>query len=170
MVVLVLGRVTTFEFGVACEVFATERPELDVPWWYTCEVCTDEPGELPALGGFGVRVDLGLEALREADTVIVPAPTHVDAEVPPVVLDALRDAAARGARMVSICSGAFVLAAAGLLDGRRVSTHWLYAVRLAQRYPALDVDNRMQLQRSSHGSAQASTSFPVDGGRAVRRA
>lgn len=140
VVVLVLGHVTTFELGVACEVFATERPELQVPWWYSLEVCTDAPGELPALGGFGVRVERGLEALRDADTVIVPAPLDIDGDTPPEVVAALRDAAGRGARMVSICSGAFVLAAAGLLDGRRVSTHWLYAERLAKRYPQLDVD------------------------------
>src|SRR5262245_57655659 len=91
-------------------------------------------------GDFEIRLAAGLEALRRADTIIVPGVTELDRPVPPVLVEALRAAAARGARLASICSGAFLLAATGLLAGRRATTHWLAAAELARRHPEIEVD------------------------------
>jgi AraC family transcriptional activator FtrA len=127
---------------VAVEVFALDRPELEVDWWYELAVFGERPGPVSALGGFQVDVPYGLEALETASTVILPGTPDVRGDPPAAVLDGLRRAHARGARIVSICSGAFVLAATGLLDGRRAATHWRYAELLAERFPAVEVDDR----------------------------
>jgi AraC family transcriptional activator FtrA len=139
--VTVLGYegLAPFELGVAAEVFALPRPELDVDWWYEFSVCAERPGLLPAVGGIGLSVEHGLEELGRAGTVILPGSPDVHGDPSPALVDALRAAYARGARMVSICSGAFLLAAAGLLDGRRAATHWRYAELLARRYPRVRV-------------------------------
>ena len=129
-----------FELGVAAEVFALARPELDVEHWYEFELCAPRPGPLRVVGGFSVVVPHGLEALERADTVLLPGVPDPHEDPPEPVLAALRAAHARGARMVSICSGAFALAAAGLLDGREAATHWRYAALLAERFPAVRVD------------------------------
>ncbi|MGH8145728.1 MAG: transcriptional regulator FtrA [Rhodanobacteraceae bacterium] len=137
--VLVYDGLCGFEFSCATEVFALPRPELDLDW-YRFETCAAKRG--PLRGRFGLRIvaDAGLERLRDADTVIVPGWTSVDTPVPPKVVNALREAHARGARLVSICSGAFVLAATGLLDGKRATTHWRYADALRRMYPRVAVD------------------------------
>jgi AraC family transcriptional regulator, transcriptional activator FtrA len=137
--VLAYEGLAPFELGVAAEVFALARPELDVDWWYEFSVCAERPGLLPAVGGFGLAVEHGLEELERADTVILPGTPDVHGDPSPALLAALRSAHARGARMVSICSGAFLLAAAGLLDGRQAATHWRYAGLLARRYPRVQV-------------------------------
>ncbi|MGX4734915.1 GlxA family transcriptional regulator [Kitasatospora griseola] len=106
---------------------------------YQVTVCTAVPGVLAASGGIGVVVDRGLEVVAAADTVIVPSTaSRHDAE--PAALEALRAAAAAGKRIASICSGAFVLAQAGLLDGRTATTHWALAEELQQAFPAVRVD------------------------------
>jgi AraC family transcriptional regulator, transcriptional activator FtrA len=128
-----------FELGIVLEVFGLPRPELQVPWWYTIDVFSVSPGPHPTLGGVALQVERSLEVAAAADTVMVPG-WPVDSEVPAPLIAALRQASDRGARLVSICSGAFALAAAGVLDGRRVATHWQYAERLARSYPALIVD------------------------------
>ncbi|WP_019630549.1 helix-turn-helix domain-containing protein [Actinomadura atramentaria] len=129
-----------FELGVAVEVFGLPRPELGDRPWYDLRVCAERPGrDLRAVGGFTVRAEHGLDVLAAADTVIVPGVADPDAP-PPALVAALRAAHRRGARLVSICSGAFALAATGVLDGRRATTHWRYAARLAERHPAVRVD------------------------------
>jgi len=128
-----------FELGVAAEVFALPRPELEVHWWYEFSLCAERPGVLPALGGFGMAIENGLDELERSDTIILPGSPDVHGNPSAELLDALRAAHARGARLVSICSGAFVLAATGLLDGRRAATHWRYAPLLARRYPRVKV-------------------------------
>src|SRR3954470_932165 len=131
IVALVSERVPAFELGIVVEVFGLARPELDVPWWYSLTVCTEHAGRREAsAGGFAFHIEHGLEALRDADTVIVPGWYGAASEP---LLAAVR---AAGARYVSICSGAFLLAAAGLLDGREVATHWRYAAKLAAEHPA----------------------------------
>ncbi len=138
VVALLAPGIAPFELGIAVEVFGLARPELDVPWWYELTVAAERPGPLPATaGGFGFFVEHGLEALRTADTVIVPG-WHGDPS--PAVIDAVREAHARGARLVSICSGVFLLAATGLLDGLEAATHWRYAEQLALRHPAVTVN------------------------------
>ena len=135
MVALVPSRVAAFELGIVAEVFGLERPELDVPWWYSLQVCAEEPGRRPAsVGGFGFYVEHGLEALADADTIVVPG-WH--GEVSDDVAAAVRGA---DARYVSICSGAFLLAACGLLDGRDAATHWRYAEKLASEHPRVRVN------------------------------
>jgi AraC family transcriptional activator FtrA len=137
--VLAYEGLAPFELGVATEVFALPRPELDVDWWYEFSVCAERPGLLPAVGGIGLAVEHGLEELDRADTVILPGSPDVHGEPSPALVAALQGAHARGARMVSICSGAFLLAAAGLLDGRGAATHWRYADLMARRYPRVRV-------------------------------
>ncbi|GAB1331857.1 transcriptional regulator FtrA [Streptomyces sennicomposti] len=141
MAVLAFDGMAPFELGVVVEVFGLSRPELgDLPW-YELRVCAEKPDrDLRAVGGFTLRVGHGLDALAAADTVIVPGVTETGAEVSPALVEALLKAHARGARLVSICSGAFALAATGLLEGRRATTHWRYARTLAERHPGIEVD------------------------------
>jgi len=129
----------TFEFGCAIELFALERPELGVRW-YSHAVCAVEPGPLRALGGLTVHVPHGLDALAHADTIVIPGWRDRYEAPPAALVDALRAAHARGARLCSICSGAYVLAYAGLLDGRRATTHWRYLDDLHARFPAIAID------------------------------
>lgn len=137
---LVVDGTATFELAVACEVFGMDRSELVDPW-YELRVCAAEEPPLQATGGITIDTPHRLDAAAEADTVIVPAWRDVD-EVPPApMLDTLRAAHERGARVVSVCSGAFALAHAGLLDGRRATTHWMYAAALAERFPAVEVES-----------------------------
>jgi AraC family transcriptional activator FtrA len=138
VVALVAPGIAPFELGIVVEVFGLDRPELDVPWWYELTVAAERPGPLPATaGGFAFVVDHGLEALATADTVIVPG-WHGDPSSE--VVAAVRAAHQRGARLVSICSGVFLIAAAGLLDGGEAATHWRYAEPLARRHPEVRVN------------------------------
>ncbi|TVL92229.1 helix-turn-helix domain-containing protein [Streptomyces sp. SAJ15] len=139
--VLAFDGMAPFELGVVVEVFGLARPELGELPWYELRVCAEEPGrDLRAIGGFSLRAEHGLDALAAADTVIVPGVPRAGGAVSPALVDALLRAHARGARLVSICSGTFALAATGLLDGRRATTHWLYARTLAERHPDIEVD------------------------------
>ncbi len=135
---LVADGVAAFELGVACEVFGFERPEILDPW-YRFLVCAVDPPPLRTTAGFTVDTPHRLADLDEADTIIVPTWPVLRTPPDPVV-EALRRAHARGARLVSVCTGAFALAEAGLLDGKRATTHWMYAEALADRYPAVKVD------------------------------
>jgi AraC family transcriptional activator FtrA len=139
VVLLAYDHLSLFEFGVAAEVFGLPRPELDVDW-YQLRVAAMDKGPLRATGGVTIRSDAGIDVVRRAGTIIVPGWRDLDERPPEPVLKALRAAHARGARLVSICRGAFVLAAAGLLDGRRATTHWRHAEELRQRYPRVRVE------------------------------
>ncbi|UBU14888.1 GlxA family transcriptional regulator [Nonomuraea gerenzanensis] len=134
--VLALDRVIPFDLSVPLEVFTRTRLSDGSPG-YRVRVC-GERDELDA-GAFTVRVPWGLDGLGDADTIIVPGTSDPFAPLPGGVRDALRAAAANGARIASICSGTFPLAATGLLDGLRVTTHWILAERLAATYPLLEV-------------------------------
>lgn len=136
--ILAYDGLCTFEFGCAVELFALERPELGVPW-YTHAVCAAEAGPLRALGGLSVHVAHGLEAIDAADTVVIPGWRDIAEPPSPILQDALRRAYARGARLCTICSGSFVLAHAGLLDGKKATTHWRYLDRLASDFPKVEV-------------------------------
>ncbi|RQX12422.1 AraC family transcriptional regulator [Micromonospora ureilytica] len=125
-----------FELALACEVFARDPSGLADPW-YDVVVCGPGPVRI---GRFLVEPDDGLDRLSRADTVIIPSVEDVDVDVPPDLLDAVRAAHRAGARMVSLCTGAFVLAAAGVLDGLEATTHWAHTDVLAARYPRVRVD------------------------------
>lgn len=134
VVAVAYDRLRTFEFGCVVEFFAVERPELNVDW-YRFTVCTADKHVIQAVGGIHIEVEAGLEALAGADTILIPAWRDIN-EIPDErLLQSLRDAYQRGARICSICTGVFVLAAAGLLHGKSVTTHWHHARLLAQRYP-----------------------------------
>ncbi|MBC9250503.1 transcriptional regulator FtrA [Pseudomonas alcaligenes] len=137
--ILAYDGLCTFEFGIAVEIFGLPRPEFDFPW-YRHRIVGLEQGPMRAMGGIQVSADCGLEGLQAARTIIIPG-WRDRAEAPPEhLLELLREAHGRGARLLSICSGVFVLAATGLLDGRRATTHWRYTDELARRFPAIEVD------------------------------
>lgn len=139
--VALVNRVAPFELGIFCEVFGIDRSEMGLPV-YDFAVCAAEDRQASTSDGhFDIVVPHGLERLESADLICLPAdraaPTR---EYPEPLLDALRRAVDRGARVLSVCSGAFVLGAAGLLDGRRCTTHWMHAPALARRFPKAVVD------------------------------
>ncbi|MFC5522924.1 transcriptional regulator FtrA [Polaromonas jejuensis] len=136
--VIVYDGLSLFEYGCAVEVFGLPRPELG-DRWYRFAACAAEPGVLRGPGGIQIQPAEGLELLARARTIIVPGWRGIEAPVPEPLCEALRQAHARGARILSICTGAFVLASAGLLDGRRATTHWRHAPALAARYPKVQV-------------------------------
>jgi transcriptional regulator GlxA family with amidase domain len=138
--VALVDGVHTFELGVVCEVFGIDRSDQGLPV-YDLAICSAEPSPLRAQNGMLLHVPHGLDPLEHADLIAVPAgDCYEDRAFDPVLLDALRRAAARGARVLAVCSGAYVLAAAGLLDGRRCTTHWRHAGDLARRYPLARVE------------------------------
>ncbi|GIG56600.1 putative transcription regulator, AraC family protein [Longispora fulva] len=137
--VVIMDGVAPFELGLLCEVFGIDRTDDGVPP-FDFRVCGERAGE-PLRTGVGMLVtpEYGLDALVHADLVAVPAHAIAD-DYPPAVLAALRAAADRGGTLVSVCSGVFVLGAAGLLDGRACTTHWRHAGELARRFPEARVD------------------------------
>ncbi|MBA7752917.1 transcriptional regulator FtrA [Enterobacter sp. RHBSTW-01064] len=138
VVVLAYDGLCTFEFGVAVEIFGLPRPEMGESWYRFAVAGVDE-GELRATGGIRILADGDLSLLEHADLILVPGWRGIDAAVPDALCDALRRASARGCQLLSICSGVFVLAATGLLDRRKATTHWRYIEALKTRYPAIDV-------------------------------
>lgn len=139
VVTLAYDGLCTFEFGVAVEVFGLARPEMG-NGWYRHATAAIEPGPLRAAGGLTVTAAGGLELLAEADLIVVPGWRGIDEAVPVTLVDALRAAHARGARLMSLCSGVAVLAATGLLDGRQATTHWRYADAIRSRHPLIRLD------------------------------
>ncbi|PJE97500.1 AraC family transcriptional regulator [Streptomyces carminius] len=148
-----------FELAVPCEVFGINRPDLADPW-YELQICAVRPGTRVA-HGFIAQEAHDLDRLVQADTVVIPscAETH---RPPPELADAVRAAHAAGARIAAICSGAFVLAAAGLLDGRRATTHWMHAAELAHRYPKVHVDPKVLYIEDGGVYTSAGTAAGID--------
>ena len=138
--VIVQPGFAPFEFGVACEAFGLDRSDDGIPN-FDFRIVTPEPGAIPSKLDFSINVENDLSYAYEADLVVVsPVPSEYWNLGDERVLDVIRHAADRGAWLLSVCSGSFVLAAAGVLDGRRATTHWMYADRMAAMYPAIDVD------------------------------
>jgi AraC family transcriptional activator FtrA len=139
-VAAVIGEgVLTFDFACACEVFGYDRSDLVTPW-YRFLVVSQDPPPIRTSTGFLMHPELGLDALEEADTIIIPGWAEDLRPPRPELIEAVRTAYERGVRLVGGCIGAFVLAEAGLLDGRRATVHWRYAEVLKQRYPKVEVD------------------------------
>lgn len=138
IVCLTLPGMAPFEFGVICEVFGIDRTEHGGPT-FDFHVVAAEPGPVRMKLGFDIVVHEGLGAADDADLIAVPAYLG-DSSAHPEILRVIREAEARGAWVLSVCSGAFLLAEAGILDGRRATTHWMYTDELARLHPAIDVD------------------------------
>lgn len=173
---IVGSRVAGFELGILCQIFGLDRSDDGLPT-YDFAVCGPRPGLVPTTSGFAVEVTHPLDRAAEVDLVAVPAWPDLDAPLDPATVTALRDAHERGATLLAICTGAFALAGAGLLDGRRATTHWQFTDRLARRFPrvrierdvlyvtdgpvltsagaAAGIDACLHLVRRTHGSATA---------------
>lgn len=139
VVAVTYNRLGTFEFGCVTEVFALHRPEIQ-GHWYRFLACAIEEGPLHAIGGLRFESPHGLDLLDQADTIVIPGWRDPDERPPEALLQKLRQAKARGARICSICSGAFVLAWAGLLDGQTATTHWQLTDRLKKYFPAISIE------------------------------
>jgi transcriptional regulator GlxA family with amidase domain len=138
---LITDGVAPFEFAVICEVFGLARPEIVDPWPYELLLVSPDGPRVLTNQGFFIDGARPLSALDRADTIVVPAWSgNATLRPPEAMLDALRRAHRRGVRLMSECSGAFALAHAGLLDGLRATTHWMYTERLAAGFPNIDVD------------------------------
>jgi transcriptional regulator GlxA family with amidase domain len=160
-VVTVIGpQVAMFELSVACEVFGIDRSDLAVGW-YRHRVAAAVPGPHHSPEGVVIDTPYGLEEVSRADTVIIPANPFAGPP-PEALLDALRDAHHRGVRLLSVCTGAFVLAAAGILDGKRATTHWMYAEALARQFPQVCVDPKVLYVDAGGVMTSAGTAAGID--------
>ncbi|MDI1465325.1 helix-turn-helix domain-containing protein [Catellatospora sp. KI3] len=160
--VAITDDLPVFELAVPCEVFGVDRPDLVDPW-YELRLCAAEPGPLRVRSGLLVQTAYTLDDLVAADTVLVPACNRgVQCGPPPALVEAVQAAHARGARIASICSGAYVLAEAGLLDGRRATTHWMNALDFAHRYPRVKVDPEVLYVDEGEVLTSAGTGSAID--------
>ena len=160
--VIAVPHFSIFEFSTAFEVFGIDRSErgTGVPQ-FDFRVCAPVPGDIPLKSGLSMKISLGLEAAADADLVIM-APYGREDDVPEEVLAVLRAAHERGAWVMSICSGAFALARAGLLDGRRCTTHWHYSGELAAKYPKVLVDENVLYVQDGRIISSAGTAAGID--------
>jgi len=138
--ILAYDQLCMFEFGIAVEIFGLPRPELAHLDWYSHEIVGVEPGPYSSTGGITVDAPHDLGRLEHAGLIVVPGWRGAKQPVPEPLIEALRAAHARGARIATLCSGVFVPARAGLLDGRRATTHWRYADTLQSEAPAVTVE------------------------------
>jgi AraC family transcriptional activator FtrA len=158
---IVIDQATPFEFGVLCEVFGIDRTEEGVPP-IEFRVCGERPGEPVRMTvGAMLAPEMGLDAVVGADLVAVSAATIRD-EYPEPVLEALRMAADQGSTLLSVCSGAYILGAAGLLDGRRCTTHWRYSQQFRARFPLADLDPDVLFVDDGNIITSAGTAAGID--------
>ncbi|WP_440708553.1 GlxA family transcriptional regulator [Herbiconiux sp. YIM B11900] len=160
VVLLAIPGVAPFEFGVVCEVFGIDRSEHGGPE-FDFTIATAEPGPVRTSLGYDMIIASDLSCAATADLVAVPA-HMIDAEVHPAVVEVLQDAAARGAWILSICSGAFTLAKAGVLEGRSATTHWMHADRLAAEHPSISVDPDVLFVEDGRIITSAGTASGID--------
>src|ERR1043165_2486931 len=161
VVTLASDRLAMFEFAISAEFFALARPELGfVPYRFV--VAAADPPPLRGLGGIRVDVDGGLELLRDANLIVVPGWRDLNEAPRPDITRALCDAVQGGARVASICSGAFLLAHAGLLNGRRATTHWHHIERLARLFPAVRVEPDALYVDEGHVMTSAGSAAGID--------
>lgn len=158
---LVMDGSAAFELGVVCEVFGLDRREDGVPP-FDFRVCGEHPGRPLRSTGFGIVPTHGLDAVADADLVTVPAVSGEPGSWPPVLLETVRAAAARGAIVLSVCSGAYVLAEAGLLDGLRCTLHWRHVKAFSARYPRVKVDPDVLFVDEGNIITSAGTAAGID--------
>lgn len=161
MVVVVSAGMPIFEAAVPCEVFGIDRSDIASPW-YRLSVIGIGPGPVALAAGFALAESGSLDLLDRADTLVVPACANIHRQPPRDLVDVVRAAYERGTRILSICSGAFLLAAAGVLDGRRATTHWMHADELARRYPAVRVDPSVLYIDEDNVVTSAGTAAGID--------
>jgi transcriptional regulator GlxA family with amidase domain len=159
--VLALDQVSPFELSVACEVFGMDRSPQGIPGWDTA-VCASEPGPVATRCGFAIDTPYGLERIETADVVVLPSWFRRGEAPAPEVLAALRRAADRGAWILGFCSGSFVLAHAGLLDGQRATTHWLFTAEFRERFPAVQLDPGVLYVADGPVMTSAGTAAAID--------
>lgn len=160
--VLVLPGVAPFELGIACELFALDRT-VDGVRNFDFALVAESPGQVPTNLGFPVGVDHGLERLATAD-LVVTTPVPLESRASAAVVEALRVAHDRGAQFLTCCGGVFVLGDAGLLDGRRCTTHWRYAALLQERFPAAVVDSGVLYVEDGPVISSAGSAAAIDAG------
>jgi transcriptional regulator GlxA family with amidase domain len=160
--VAVTDDLPVFELAVPCEIFGIDRSDLASPW-YELRFAAQNPGRYPARSGLSVDAPFPWSSLAEADTVLLPAFSRARQVAPPPDLVAVvRTAYERGRRIVAICTGAYVLAAAGLLDGRRATTHWMNAFDFTQRYPRVTFDPDVLYTEDGAVFTSAGTGAAID--------
>jgi AraC family transcriptional regulator, transcriptional activator FtrA len=160
--VIVQNGFSPFEFGLACEAFGLDRSDDGIEP-FDFRIVTPEPGEVQSLMGFSINVEHDLAFADEADLVVVaPIPSAQWSSVDVRVADVVRRAADRGAWLLSVCSGSFILAAAGVLDGRRATTHWRYADVMARMYPSIEVDPDVLYVQTDRIITSAGTAAGID--------
>jgi transcriptional regulator GlxA family with amidase domain len=159
VVLIALPGVAPFEFGVVCEVFGVDRKDTGGPV-FDFSIATAEPGPVPTSLGYDMLITNDLSVAADADLVAIPA--HSTDSIDERVLQVVRDAEARGAWVLSVCSGAFVLAQAGILDGRRSTTHWMYTDKLAAEYPGTVVDPDVLFVEDRRVVTSAGTASGID--------
>ena len=157
---IALPQMAPFEFGVICEVFGIDRSDQGGPT-FDFHVVAAEPGPVTTKLGFDVVVNEGLEAAYTADLVAVPA-SLIGADADERVLDVIRHAVDRGAWVLSVCSGAFTLGQAGVLAGRRATTHWMYTDRMAEMFPDTEVDPDVLFVQDGKVVTGAGTAAGID--------
>lgn len=138
--IIAYNNISLFHLSIPCSIFGEDLDRTDARP-YNVEVCTEHVGLVDTLSGFPITINKDLSIIANADTVIVPAWCDPDTVVPAALLNAINNAHARGARIVGLCLGAFVLAEAGILEGKTASTHWVWADEFAKKYPNVNFDN-----------------------------
>src|SRR3954451_15557061 len=151
----------TFDLAIPCEVFGLDRSDIVSPW-YEFRLVAAGRRRIRTQTGFVLEAPFGLEALEDADIVIVPGWSDPEIEPSPAMCASLVAAHGRGARVVALCTGAFALGAAGLLDGRRATTHWQYADRLSARHPSADLDPDVLYVVDGNVMTSAGTAAGID--------
>jgi AraC family transcriptional activator FtrA len=161
VVALLYDGLCIFEYGIVAEIFGLARPEMGAGWYRFANAAI-ESGSLRTSAGFTIVADGDSALLARADLIVVPGWKGADEPVPPSLVAHLRAAHARGARLASICSGAFVLAATGLLDGAIVTTHWRYAEALRARFPKIRVDETSLYRQHDRLFTSAGSAAGID--------
>ena len=157
--VVAFNQITPFHLSVPCVVFGAKKPNSPT---FDLRVCSVEPAPLTTTAGFSLNLDYGVEAIQQADIVIVPSWRNPDERPEEELLEALQQAYTRGAQIVGLCLGAYVLAEAGLLDGLSATTHWAYAQDFAQRYPQIELNAEVLYIDSGQLITSAGTAAGID--------